>query len=84
VFLSDVHELLGVGQSVVGGVVGFVKHCVSGGLHFTCCRILEPDVSVGGGEAEENTSGGVGGVDFVALDSWLLDSHMTTEYAKMG
>jgi len=84
VFLGDVHELLGVGRSVVGRVVGFVKHCVLGGLYFTCCRVLEPDVSVGGGEAEENTCGGVGGVDFVASDSWLLDSHMTTKDAKMG
>ena len=46
VFFCHVHEMLYVGWSVVGQVVGFIEYGMSGRFEFVGCRVFGPNVTV--------------------------------------
>ena len=83
-FLGHFHELLSVGWAVVGTVVSLVKYDMPSIFEFACGCVLEPNVSVGGSETKEDSSGGVVFVDFRAAYTGLLDGDVGSKNTDMG
>ena len=78
------HELFSVWGTVVGAVVCLVENNVPCILQFSSGRVFEPDVPVGGGEAEEYTGGGVVRIEFCTADARLFDGDVGAEHPDVG